>query len=132
MTGKPKRHHVLAATFIGGMIGTAARAAIAQAAPAGAGDWPWAILAANLAGALLIGWWSVRLPRSTDIDPRLHPLLVTGLCGGLTTFSALTLATLTLTTAASAAYLAASVTLGLLAVAAGRRAAQAAHRGGLR
>lgn len=123
------RHHVILATFAGGMLGTGGRALVGEVVPHGAGGWPWPTLIVNLVGALLIGWLSVWLPRSTDIDPRLHPFLVTGVCGGLTTFSALQLDTLTLSTPALIAYFAVSVAGGLLMVLAGQQAAHAAHQG---
>ena len=91
--------------------------------------WSYRTLIVNLAGALLIGWLSVWLPRVTDLDPRLHPFLVTGVCGGLTTFSSLQLDTLAQAPPAVSAYFAVSVTGGLLMVLAGRQAAHAAHQG---
>lgn len=125
------RHHVLFAVFVGGSVGTALRAGVGVLVPHHAGQWPWSTLLVNAAGALLIGWWSVRLPRSTDIDPRFHPLLSTGICGGLTTFSAMGLDTLRFSAWETAAYLACSVAVGLAGVAAGRRTAHVAHRRGL-
>ncbi|MFT4034715.1 MAG: CrcB family protein [Patulibacter sp.] len=117
------RHHILAAVVAGGMLGTALRAAAGLALPHQPGQWPWAILLVNLSGALLIGWWSAALPHTAGADPRLQPFLVTGLCGGLTSFSAIELDGSQLVPLTAAAYFAVSVAGGLLAVAAGRRAA---------
>ncbi|MDH3707899.1 MAG: CrcB family protein [Acidimicrobiia bacterium] len=46
-------------------------------------DFPWAILAVNLAGCALLGWFVVRPLRA---DHR-HQAMTVGFCGGLTTFS---------------------------------------------
>ena len=50
------------------------------------GDFPWATLAVNLAGAFVL---SVVVVLAADVVPSryLRPLLGTGLCGALTTFS---------------------------------------------
>lgn len=120
------RAHVLAAVFVGGTLGTLLRAGLAEAvARDDLSSWPWTTFAANLAGAFLLGWWATRLGR--DADPRLRPLLATGVCGGLTTFSALQLELVELVRAdawgTAAGYAVLSVGLGLLAVLAGRAAA---------
>lgn len=130
----PVRHasraHVVAAVFVGGALGTLGRAGLAEAL--GRDDptsWPWATFVVNLLGAFLLGWWATRLPRTPDVDPRLRPLLTTGVCGGLTTFSTLQLELVELVRAdawaTAAGYVALSVALGLLAVLAGRKAAEA-------
>lgn len=121
------RHHVLLATFAGGMVGTALRAGTGELLPHHAGQWPWSTLIVNVAGALLIGWLSLRLPRTIDLDPRLHPFLATGLCGGLTTFSAMQFDTLGMSSAAGMGYLVLSVALGLIAIAIGRALAGAGN-----
>ena len=46
---------------------------------------PWATVAANAVGCGVAGWITYRL--SSTIDARLHDVLLTGFCGGLTTFS---------------------------------------------
>ena len=51
----------LAAIYAGGVVGALARVGLAQAAPHGAGSWPWATFAANMAGALLLGYFVTRL-----------------------------------------------------------------------
>lgn len=123
------RAHVLAAVFVGGAAGTLLRAGLAEAvAHEDPAAWPWATFAVNLVGAFLLGWWATRLVRP-GADPRLRPLLATGLCGGLTTFSTLQVELVRMARAdawgVAAGYVAASVVLGLLAVVAGRRAAAA-------
>lgn len=123
------RIRVLAAVFAGGAAGTLLRAGLAEAvARDDPAAWPWATFAANLIGAFLLGWWATRLSRP-GVDPRLRPLLTTGLCGGLTTFSTLQVELVGMLRAdewcVAAGYVAASVGLGVLAVLAGRRAAGA-------
>ena len=73
----------LAAIFAGGFAGAIARAELTVAFPTGSGEWPWVTFAVNVAGAFLLGYLATRLPPSS---PR-RPLLATGFCGALTTFS---------------------------------------------
>ena len=54
--------------------------------PHGAGSWPWATFAVNMAGALLIGYFVATL-RDHPEESVTHPFLTTGVCGTLTTFS---------------------------------------------
>jgi len=106
----------LAAIFAGGALGALARAGLAEAVPHAHGAWPWATLAANLAGALLLGWAVTRLPP----DSYRRPFLGTGLCGALTTFATLQLELLQLLDdgawGLAAAYVAVSLAGGLAAV----------------
>jgi CrcB protein len=80
----------LAAIYLGGTLGALARVGLAEAAPHGVGEWPWATFAVNMAGALLLGYFVARL-RDHPEDSLAHPFLTTGICGTLTTFSALQL-----------------------------------------
>ena len=73
----------LAAIFAGGVVGTLARAGLAEAIAHEKGHWPWQTFVANVLGALLLGLFAARL--RTPSNRRL--LLTTGLCGALTTFS---------------------------------------------
>ena len=77
----------LAAIFVGGSIGAMLRAALAEAAPPPPGRWPWPTFAANIAGALLLGYSVTRLQERLPLSAYRRPLLGTGLCGALTTFS---------------------------------------------
>jgi len=126
-----RRHHVLLAVVAGGAVGAPARAIVETHLAHDVGAWPWATLSVNVAGTLLLGWWSTRLPRSTDIDPRLHPFLATGICGGLTTFSTMQLELLEMldrrALGLAVAYLAASVLAGAASILAGRAAAHYVH-----
>lgn len=76
----------LMAIYAGGTIGALARVGLAQVAPHGAGGWPWATFAVNMAGALLIGYFVANL-RDHPEESVAHPFLTTGICGTLTTFS---------------------------------------------
>jgi CrcB protein len=78
----------LAAIFTGGALGALARVALAQTA-AGAPHWPWPTFAANVLGAFLLGYFSTRLQDRLPLSAYRRPLLGTGLCGALTTFSTL-------------------------------------------
>lgn len=80
----------LAAIYVGGTLGALARVGLAEAATHGAGEWPWATFAVNMAGALLLGYFVARL-RDHPEDSLTHPFLTTGICGTLTTFSTLQL-----------------------------------------
>ena len=83
-------------------------------------DFPTGTLLVNALGSLLVGFLVARLGAAQD-EARL--LLVTGFCGGFTTFSAFTLETLRLAhegrAARAIAYIAASLAIGMVAVALG-------------
>lgn len=77
----------LLAIYVGGVAGALARVGLAQLAPHGADAWPWATFAANMAGALLLGYFVTRLQERLPPSSYRRPLLGTGFCGALTTFS---------------------------------------------
>lgn len=77
----------LAAIFAGGFIGAVARAELAQAVPSSTDRWPWATFTANVTGAFLLGYFTTRLQERLPLSAYRRPLLGTGFCGGLTTFS---------------------------------------------
>jgi CrcB protein len=83
---RPDRRELIA-VFAGGCAGTLARAALGEALPHDPGRWPWATFTANVAGAFLLGWLITRLQERLPPSAYRRPLLGTGLCGGLTTFS---------------------------------------------
>ena len=109
----------LAAIYAGGVLGALARVGLAEAAPHGAGGWPWATFAVNMAGALLLGCFVARL-RDHPEDSLAHPFLTTGVCGTLTTFSAVQLELFELVGAGylglAVAYAAATLAAGFLFV----------------
>jgi CrcB protein len=77
----------LLAIAFGGALGALARIGVAQAVPAQAGSWPWATFAVNIAGAMMLGYFVTRLQERLPVSTLRRPLLGTGLCGALTTFS---------------------------------------------
>jgi CrcB protein len=77
----------LAAVFAGGFVGAVARAELDQALPYRPGQWPWATFIVNVVGAFLLGYFTTRLQERLPVSAYRRPLLGTGFCGGLTTFS---------------------------------------------
>lgn len=122
----------IAAVFVGGAVGTLVRAALTEGLPTDPASWPWATLVANLTACLLLGWVVARLVRSPAADPRARPLLATGLCGGLSTFSTLQVELVRLlddgAVGIAAAYAAVSIVGGLAAVALGGAIGRAGPR----
>jgi CrcB protein len=112
----------LAAIFAGGFVGAIARAVLAEALPARHGEWPWATLIVNVVGAFALGYFTTRLQERLPLSSYRRPLLGTGFCGALTTFSTMQVELLGMLDAndfaLAAAYAVVSVTVGFLAVAA--------------
>jgi fluoride exporter len=112
----------LAAIFVGGAIGALARYGLAEALPHDAGTWPWATFAVNIAGALALGYLTTRLQERLPPTAYRRPLLGTGLCGALTTFSTMQVELLQMLddgrAGLAAGYAAASIAAGVLAIAA--------------
>jgi fluoride exporter len=77
----------LAAIFVGGFVGAVARAGLVELFPPESGEWPWATFAANVLGAFLLGYFTTRLQERLPLSSYRRPLLGTGFCGALTTFS---------------------------------------------
>lgn len=77
----------VAAVFAGGALGTLARAALAQAFPHAATSWPWPTFTVNIVAAFLLGYFVTRLQERLPLSSYRRPLLGTGVCGGLSTFS---------------------------------------------
>ena len=76
----------LAFVALGGALGSVARAVVSWAVP---GErMPWATIAVNVVGSLLIGWLMARIGPMDDVHFRRHSFAVVGFCGGFTTFSA--------------------------------------------
>ena len=110
----------LAAVFAGGALGTAARATVNALTNPEPGHWPWATFTVNIVGAFILGFVTTRLLERLPLSAYRRPLLGTGLCGGLTTFSTMQVETLQMIQAQeyglAAAYCVVSVSAGLLAV----------------
>jgi fluoride exporter len=77
----------LAAIFVGGFVGALARALLAEALPQGVDAWPWPTFIANMVGAAALGYFATRLSERLPLSAYRRPLLGTGFCGALTTFS---------------------------------------------
>jgi CrcB protein len=78
---------LLAAVALGGAAGTLVRAAVARALPPSSTGFPWAILLVNLAGCAIVGFVIVAALERVAPGRYFRPLVGTGFCGGLTTFS---------------------------------------------
>ncbi|MGD1173333.1 fluoride efflux transporter CrcB [Mycobacterium seoulense] len=110
----------LAAVFAGGALGSLARAGLTMLAPGDPARWPWPTFTVNIVGAFLVGYFTTRLLERLPLSSYRRPLLGTGLCGGLTTFSTMQVETLTMVEhghwGLAAAYTLTSIVSGLLAV----------------
>jgi CrcB protein len=130
----------LAVIFLGGCVGGYARYAIADAWTASRATFPSAILTVNLVGAFILGLVVVV---AVDLLPSryLRPLVGTGFCGALTTFSTVVVGAAGIFArhrpGIAASYLGATVLGGLAAAALGlasgrviARFARGVHMGG--
>ncbi len=110
-----------AAIFVGGFVGAVARAGLIEAFPSQSGQWPWATFTVNVAGALLLGYFTTRLQERLPLSSYRRPLLGTGICGALTTFSTMQLELLGMLDGdrigLAVAYAAVSAAAGFLAIA---------------
>jgi CrcB protein len=110
----------LAAVFVGGALGTLARAALATVAAPHPGHWPWPTFIVNIVGAFLLGYFTTRLLERLPVSNYRRPLLGTGLCGGLTTFSTMQVEIVKMLEhrhyGLAVGYTAASIVAGLLAL----------------
>lgn len=114
---------------LGGAIGTFARYAISVAALPISRQLPWGTILINITGCALIGFFGTltlahgRYP----VSENMRLFVMTGICGGYTTFSAFSLQTLDLmrggATARAFANVALSIVLCITAVALGHLAA---------
>jgi CrcB protein len=110
----------IAAIFAGGALGTLARAALAEAFPHAATAWPWPTFGVNIVAAFLLGYFVTRLQERLPLSSYRRPLLGTGLCGGLSTFSTMQLEIVRMLEAhawgLAAGYAAASIVAGYAAI----------------
>lgn len=113
---------------LGGGAGAAARYTLGQQLPRVIGQervaaFPWATLTANALGCFAMGLLAAWLVRGGDGTDGMRLLLGIGLLGGFTTFSAFGIETVTLIergqSGVAAAYVLASLVLGLVGVALG-------------
>lgn len=109
-----------AAIFVGGAIGATARIWLVEHAGGAAPAWPWTTFAINIVGAFLLGYFATRLQERLPLSSYRRPLLGTGFCGALTTFSTMQVELLRMLDAhrygLAAGYAAASIVLGLAAI----------------
>ena len=110
----------IAAIFAGGALGTLVRAALAEAFPHPATAWPWPTFGVNIVAAFLLGYFVTRLQERLPLSSYRRPLLGTGLCGGLSTFSTMQVELLNMLSAhawgLAAGYAAASIAAGYAAI----------------
>ena len=116
---RPDRQE-LAAIAVGGAAGALLRVALARSYTTSSASWPWVTFAVNMAGALILGYVVTRLQERLPLSAYRRPLLGTGFCGALTTFSTMQLELLRMVDAdrygLAAAYAATSVALGYACV----------------
>jgi fluoride exporter len=110
----------IVAIFTGGALGTLLRAGLAEAFPHSATAWPWPTFAVNIVAAFLLGYFVTRLQERLPLSSYRRPLLGTGLCGGLSTFSTMQVEILKMLSAhawgLAAGYTATSVVAGYAAI----------------
>ena len=110
----------IAAIFAGGALGTLLRAALAEAFPQPPTAWPWPTFAVNIGAAFGLGYFITRLTERLPLSSYRRPLLGTGLCGGLSTFSTMQVEILKMLDAhawgLAAGYAAASIAAGYAAI----------------
>jgi fluoride exporter len=110
----------IAAIFAGGALGTLARAALSDAFPRSATSWPWPTFAVNITACFLLGYFVTRLQERLPLSSYRRPLVGTGLCGGLSTFSTMQVEIVKMLGAhawgLAAGYTAASIGAGYIAI----------------
>jgi CrcB protein len=119
-SASPRDYRELAAVFVGGALGTAARTGLSLLMTADPARWPWPTFTVNIVGAFMLGYFTTRLLERLPLSSYRRPLLGTGVCGGLTTFSTMQVETLRMIEhhhyGLAIGYTCASIVLGLLAV----------------
>jgi CrcB protein len=110
---------VVAAVAVGGLLGGALRYAVGAALPYSATGFPTAVFAVNTAGSFVLALLLVLVLELLPPTRYLRPLVGTGFCGALTTFSSVATGADQLVArhaaALAAGYLAASLAAGLVA-----------------
>ena len=108
---------------VGSFIGGAARYQVSLLMPPAGNSFPWATFTVNIIGSLIIGMLWGWTSRCANVSPGLTLFLITGFCGGFTTFSTFSKESLMLWQSGSFLpffiYAFGSLVLGILMVAAG-------------
>ena len=81
---------VLLAVAVGGALGAVLRQ-LTSVSLAGRGRIPWGVLVVNVVGSFVAG-----LALAAPLDPTVQLIIVSGVCGGLTTFSTFAVETIQL------------------------------------
>jgi len=120
---RPRSAFVHIAVFVGGGAGALTRYGVGTLGGATPPDFPWQTFVVNMVGALLIGFATTALTETWSTTQYMKPLVLTGLLGGLTTWSTFIVETDQLISAGQTTmaltYLAASIGLGLVFAATG-------------
>ena len=128
------RWDVLLVIALGGALGSLARWGVGELVPWSGTGFPWATFAANVSGSFALGVLMVLLLEVWPPSRYLRPFVGVGVLGGYTTFSTAMLEMRDLLadgqTVTASAYLAASLAVGLAAVALGIVLARLAVRTG--
>ncbi len=98
---------VLLAVAVGGALGAVLRQ-LTSVSLAGRGRIPWGVLVVNVVGSFVAG-----VALGAPLDPTLQLIIVSGFCGGLTTFSTFAVETVQLVLEGKHRAAAASVALNL-------------------
>ena len=98
---------VLLAVAVGGALGAVLRQ-LTSVSLAGRGRIPWGVLVVNVVGSVIAGF-ALALP----LDPTWQLIVLSGFCGGLTTFSTLSVETIQLVLEGKRGAAALSVSLNL-------------------
>ena len=98
---------VLLAVAVGGALGAVLRQ-LTSVSLAGRGRIPWGVLVVNVVGSFIAGG-ALSLP----LDPTVQLIIVSGVCGGLTTFSTFAVETIQLVSEGKHRTAAASVALNI-------------------
>jgi fluoride exporter len=133
--GRPLRAEppVLAAIALGGALGAPARYGLAQLVHVAPGSFPWATFITNVSGSFALGLVLALVIERFPPTRYLRPFVATGFLGAYTTYSTFAVETDLLVKDGHAtlalAYAVASLACGLVAAAAGLRAARAGRGG---
>ena len=104
---------IAAAVIVAGAIGALLRYLLSRRLSDSRSPFPWAVLTVNVAGSA-IGGLVLGLATAGALSSDLRLILLTGFCGGLTTFSTFSVESIQLVLDGKARYAVASVLLNLV------------------